>query len=226
MKHFLPAGLVIALGAAACGHSSGPGSAGSPPPAEEAPVAINPEVPIAYPAALFDRGVDGEVKLRLFADSTGKLVPESTKILESSGYPAMDSAALSGAGKLKFAPGRRHGLPVATAFQQSVEFRHPSSAPVAPSDVGETKPLPPPVTLSKPANSGTGTTPAAPAPRPKPRVQRPRPAVATTKADSTARDTATAPATTKSDTTKLKPDSIPPAPKPDSGPRPVRPDRR
>lgn len=223
MKHLRHTGLLVALGAAACGHSSGSDAAGSPPPAEEAPVAINPEVPIAYPAALFDRGVDGEVKLRLFADSTGKLVAESTKVLESSGYPAMDSAALSGAPKLKFAPGRRHGLPVATAFEQSIEFRHPSSAPVAPSDVGETKPLPPPVTLS---------TPATAAPRPKPRVQRPRPD--STKADTTRHDTTKVkPDTTrpkpdtakpKPDTAKPKPDSTPPAPKPDSGPKPVRPD--
>lgn len=224
MKHFRHAGLLVALGAAACSHSSGSGGAGSPPPAEEAPVAINPEVPIAYPAALFDRGVDGEVKLRLFADSTGKLVPESTKILESSGYPAMDSAALAGAGKLKFAPGRRHGLPVATAFQQSVEFRHPSSAPVPPSDVGETKPLPPPATLSSPANPGARSTPVTPAPKPKPRTQRPRPVVDTTKADSAAHDTTKVPPKTTSDTAKPKPDSTPPAPKPDSGPKPVRPD--
>jgi TonB family protein len=212
MKHLVRAGLLLAWSAAACGHSSGGDAQGAPPPAEEAPVAINPEVPIAYPAALFDRGVDGEVKLRLFADSTGRLVTESTKVLESSGYPAMDSAAVAGAPKLKFAPGRRHGLPVATAFQQAIEFRHPSSAPVAPSDAGETKPLPPPVTLSTPA--------PAPTAKPKPRVQRPRP-IDSTRVDTT-RDTAKA----KADTTKPKPDSTPPAPKPDSGagPKPVRPD--
>src|SRR6185437_12846052 len=102
-------------------------------------------------------------------------------------------------GKLKFAPGRRHGLPVATAFQQSVEFRHPSSAPVAPSDVGETKPLPPPVTLSNPANPGARSTPVTPTPKPKPRAQRPRPVIDTTKADSAARDTANAPAKTKAE---------------------------
>ena len=207
--------ITILLALAACGHSSGGGDAAvPPPPAEEAPVAINPEVPVAYPPALFDRGVDGEVKLRLFADSTGKLVPESTKILESSGYPAMDSAALAGAPHLKFVPGRRHGLPVATAFEQAIEFRHPSSAPVAPADVGETKPLPPPVTLS---------TPAPPKPKPK---ARPKP-------DSTRTDTArtarTAPTdttrrdTTRTDTTRAKPDTTPPV-KPDSGPKPVRPD--
>ncbi|HEX4634294.1 MAG TPA: energy transducer TonB [Gemmatimonadales bacterium] len=213
MKHRFSAGLLLAWSAAACGHSSGGEAQGAPPPAEEAPVAINPEVPIAYPAALFDRGVDGEVKLRLFADSTGKLVAESTKVLESSGYPAMDSAALAGAPRLKFAPGRRHGLPVATAFQQTIEFRHPSSAPVAPADVGETKPLPPPVTLSTPASAA----------KPKPRVQRPRPAD-TTKVDTTRVDKTRDTTKAKPDTTKPKPDSTPPPPKPDSGPKPVRPD--
>lgn len=202
-------GVVLALSAAACGHS-GNDAATPPPPTEEAPVAINPEVPIAYPPTLFDRGVDGEVKLRLFADSTGKLVPESTRILESSGYPAMDSAALAGAPRLRFAPARRHGLPVATAFQQSVEFRHPSSAPVSPGDEsGEAKPLPPPVTLSSPG-------PAA-APKPKPRPVRPRPAPTdTARADTTRRDS------TPPDTTKVRPDTTPA--KPDSVPAPVRPD--
>ena len=210
--------LLLAFGAAACGHASGNDTQASPPPAEEAPVAINPEVPVAYPPALFERGVDGEVKLRLFADSTGKLVPDSTRILESSGYPAMDSAALAGASKLRFAPGRRHGLPVATAFQQSIEFRHPSGAPIAPAgDAGESKPLPPPVTLS---------TPAPAAPKPKPRTQRPRPAPADSSrpADTsrTRADTAR-PDTTRRDTTRVRPDSTPP--KPDSGvPKPVRPD--
>ena len=211
-------GILLALGAAACSRSSGNEAQASPPPAEEAPVAINPEMPVAYPPALFDRGVDGEVKLRLFADSTGKLVPESTRILESSGYPAMDSAALAGAPKLRFAPGRRHGLPVATAFQQAIEFRHPSNAPIAPAgDAGETKPLPPPVTLS---------TPAPAAPKPKPRRERPRPAPADTShpADtSRARPDTARRDTTQRDTTKVKPDTTPP--KPDSGaPKPVRPD--
>jgi TonB family protein len=66
--------------------------------------------------------------LRLFVDSTGRLVPESSRVAESSGYPALDSAALAGARQLRFAPARRHGLPVATAFLQPVEFRHPEAA--------------------------------------------------------------------------------------------------
>ena len=205
---------ILALGAAACGHSSGGDAVTTPPPAEEAPVAINPEVPVAYPPALVDRGVDGEVKLKLFADSTGKLVPESTRILESSGYPAMDSAALAGAPRLRFAPGRRHGLPVAAAFQQAIEFRHPSNSPIAPAgDAGETKPLPPPVTLSTPA-----LPPATLKAKPRPR---PRPPTDTTRTDSTRADTSRRD-TTQRDTTKAKPDTTPV--KPDSNPRPVRPD--
>ena len=38
-------------------------------------------------------------------------------------YRPGDSAALAGAKRLHFAPARRHGLPVATAFLQPVEFR-------------------------------------------------------------------------------------------------------
>src|SRR5438045_5870785 len=95
----------------------------APPPESEAPVALNPNVPIAYPPALFDQKVEGDVTLRLFVDSTGKLIPESTRVAEPSGYPALDSAALAGASALRFAPATRHGIPVATAFLQPVEFR-------------------------------------------------------------------------------------------------------
>jgi len=197
-------GALTLLAASACGRGgAGAAPPASPPPAEEAPVAVNPEVPIAYPPALFDRGVDGEVKLRLFADSAGKLVPESTRILESSGYPAMDSAALAGAPRLRFAPARRHGIPVAAAFQQAIEFRHPSGAPIAPAgDEGEAKPLPPPVTAARP--------------KPQPRRARPRPAPAPPPADTGAPADTARTDSTRADTTKPKPDSTPA--RPDSGP--------
>ena len=65
------------------------------PPDQEAPVPLNGEAPIQYPPRLFDQRVEGEVVLRLFADSTGRLKPESSKVAESSGYPALDSAAVS-----------------------------------------------------------------------------------------------------------------------------------
>ena len=80
------------------------------PPESEAPVALNPEVPIAYPPALFERRVEGDVMLRLFVDSTGKLIPESTRVSETSGYAALDSAAMVGSTALRFAPAKRHGV--------------------------------------------------------------------------------------------------------------------
>ena len=116
---------VIALVIAGCRGSSRQSEAqgAAPPPESEAPVALNPDVPIAYPPAQFERKVEGDVTLRLYVDSTGKLIPESTRVAEPSGYPALDSAALAGAPALRFAPAKRHGVPVATEFLQPVEFR-------------------------------------------------------------------------------------------------------
>ena len=93
------------------------------------PVALNAVSPVGDPAALARERIDGVVLLRLYADSLGRVVPDSTRIAESSGYPALDSAALAGASQLRFAPARRRGIPVATAFVQPVHFRHPSEQP-------------------------------------------------------------------------------------------------
>ncbi|MGH7547277.1 MAG: energy transducer TonB [Gemmatimonadales bacterium] len=121
----------VALAAAGCGESAPPpeqtgGRAlSAAPPDQEPPVAVNPDSPIQYPPRLYDQKVEGDVVLRLYTDSTGQLIPESSKVAESSGYPALDSAALAGARKLRFAPARRRGVPAATAFLQPIEFRHP-----------------------------------------------------------------------------------------------------
>ena len=93
--------------------------------ADQPPVAINPVSPVDYPVPLLEQGIEGRVLLRLYADSTGTLAPDSTRVAESSGYPALDSAAVSGAVSLRFAPARRHGRPVAGAFLQPIHFRNP-----------------------------------------------------------------------------------------------------
>ena len=67
------------------------GPAPNPPRKEEPPVATNPDIPVEYPAALYQQGIEGRVLLKLYADSTGKLVRDSIKVAESSGYPAFDS---------------------------------------------------------------------------------------------------------------------------------------
>lgn len=178
-----------------------------PPPESEAPVAINPDVPIAYPPGLFERKVEGDVTLRLFVDSTGKLIPESTRVAEASGYPALDSAALAGAVALRFAPAKRHGVPVATAFLQPVEFRQ-----VGTTRTGGAGGAAGAVTLP-PAPAPTPPPAPPPAPPPPPPPARPRRRLVprdTTRADTTktrADTTKARPDTTRPDTTKARPDT-------------------
>ena len=160
---------LLTVGSAGCGQAppaEHPGS-GSPgvPPDQEPPVALNADSPIQYPPRLYDQKVEGDVMLRLFVDSAGRLMPESSRVAESSGYPALDSAALSGARRLRFAPARRHGLSIATAFLQPVEFRHPQAGSAVSRGGPDTTrprptpaPPPPPAATVRPARRDT--TPA------------------------------------------------------------------
>ena len=189
---------VVMIGTFACRGSSPQSDATTSqaaPPESEAPVALNPEVPIAYPPALFEQKIEGDVTLRMFVDSTGKLIPESTRVAETSGYPALDSAALNGARTLRFAPAKRHGVAVATAFLQPVEFRR----------VGTTRtgtvtipPATPPAAVPPAAQPPPPPPPPPPAPRPRPPAPPPP------------QPPAPQPDTTRADTTKAQPDSVRP----------------
>jgi TonB family protein len=88
------------------------------------PVALNAAAPMPYPPALLAQKIDGTVVLRLFVTERGAIVPESTRVAESSGYPVFDSTAAAAAPLLRFAPALRDGNPVAAAFLQPVHFRH------------------------------------------------------------------------------------------------------
>lgn len=96
---------------------------------------LNAEPPFHYPAALYQRKVQGNVVLRLHVDAGGAVRPESTRIAESSGYAALDSSAVRGSESLRFAPARRGGAPVAMSILFPVHFRHPDAAPM-PGDTG------------------------------------------------------------------------------------------
>jgi TonB family protein len=140
--------------------SDGQVGQGAPPPESEAPVALNPDVPIAYPPELYEQKVEGDVTLRLFVDSTGRLLPESTRVAEPSGYPALDAAAVAGSSRLRFAPGKRHGIAVPTAFLQPVEFRQ-----VRTTRTGTVTLPPPPAPRSRasaPARQAAGAAPPPP----------------------------------------------------------------
>jgi TonB family protein len=130
----LPSALALMAALGSCGDRSvGTVALGEhqPPAAEstadQPPVATNPVTPMTYPTALLEQGIEGRVLLRLFVDAQGKLIPDSTRLAESSGYPALDSAALSGARELRFSPALRNGRPIAAPFLQPVHFRHPRS---------------------------------------------------------------------------------------------------
>jgi protein TonB len=124
MRHlWIPVALL-----AACGAEETPDPADAtvePRRGFEAPVVVNAESPIGYPPDLHTDGVEGTVVLRLFVDETGAVVPESTSIVEGSGYTGLDSAALAGVDQMQFAPAQRDGTPVATSFLQPVHFRLP-----------------------------------------------------------------------------------------------------
>jgi TonB family protein len=122
--------LALLLPVAACGR----GQEGAPVRrSAEMPVALNTESPVQYPPDLYDQGVEGEVRLRLFVDATGRVVAESTRVASSSGAPGLDSAALRGTGALRFAPGQRNGTPVGMVFYQPVIFRRDIAPPGHPS---------------------------------------------------------------------------------------------
>ncbi len=99
---------------------------------DEPPIPLNPDAPVQYPAALAAQRIGGSVILRLFLDSTGRAVPESTAIQESSGYPALDSAALAAAPRLRYAPALRDGKPIAVPFLQPLNFRPPPGGATLP----------------------------------------------------------------------------------------------
>jgi TonB family protein len=203
---------ILAAVTLACGGSAPPpdpqGAQAAPPPESESPVALNPDVPIAYPPALFEQRIEGEVVLRLFTDSTGRLIPESTRVAESSDYPALDSAAVAGSARLRFAPAKRHGIAVATTFLQPVEFHHPGTtgrapAVTVPAPQRVTQPVPP-----RPRAAAPSVQAAPPPPVARPRPDTIRPPTDTTRHPA---DTTRPRPPVPTDTTRSRPDARGPA---------------
>jgi TonB family protein len=109
-------GLVVAAAfalLAACG--------GDEPVVNPAP--ISPESPFRYPIDEWDAGVEGEVVVMVHVTDVGDV--DSVYVLESSGRPALDSAALTGARQLEFAPGRRGDRRIAMWAKLPVRFQKP-----------------------------------------------------------------------------------------------------
>ena len=129
--------ILLALLAACTGKGDGTVSLPSRPveaprASELPPVPLNPNSPVDYPPALAAQGIEGTVLLRLMVDTNGAIVRDSTRIAESSGYPALDSAAMQAAPSLRYAPAERDGAKVAMAFLQPIYFRTPQGRGVTP----------------------------------------------------------------------------------------------
>ena len=94
---------------------------------DEFPKVLNTELPFHYPAALYARRVQGNVTLRLHIDQNGQVRGDSTRVAESSGHPALDSAALTGSQELRFVPAKLRGEPMPATVLFPVYFRHPEA---------------------------------------------------------------------------------------------------
>jgi len=92
---------------------------------------LNKELPFRYPPALYAQKVQGNVTLRIYIDRDGSIVADSTRIAETSGFTALDSAAMKGSRDLKFEPAKTQGQPVPVSILLPVFFRHPDAPPLA-----------------------------------------------------------------------------------------------
>jgi TonB family protein len=127
--------LALALAAAACAdkktaeHAAFAMPSRGPKP-DELPAMLNAEPPFRYPADLYAQRVQGNTTLRIYIDGRGAILPESTLVVESSGYSTLDSAAVAGSRELRFRPALRRGAAMPVAILFPVYFRHPEAAPL------------------------------------------------------------------------------------------------
>jgi TonB family protein len=125
--------VLLVVYAAACNRGEGSSlpfqTVGKQP--DVAPVMLNKELPFRYPPALYAQKVQGNVTLRIYIDREGAIVGDSTRVAETSGFNALDSAAMKGSRDLKFVPAKTQGQAVPVSILLPVFFRHPDAPPLA-----------------------------------------------------------------------------------------------
>ena len=92
---------------------------------ETDPQLLTTELPFVYPPALYAARIEGDVDLRLFIDSLGLVVQESTTVAEPSAHAEFDAAAVAGAPYLEFQPAQQGSARVGRAVVLPVKFRLP-----------------------------------------------------------------------------------------------------
>lgn len=90
------------------------------------PVLQNEGLPFRYPEAAWRERVGGETKLRIHITREGTV--DSAYVVKSAGHPALDSAALAGARRLRYRPARQGENPVAVWAVLPVRFPMPEEA--------------------------------------------------------------------------------------------------
>jgi TonB family protein len=127
-------GAALVCGGGACERDARavrlPRAATQPPVPDELPALATTELPFKYPAALYARKVQGNVTLKLFIDRDGRVLGDSPRVEEPSGFAALDSAAIAGASELRFVPAKLRGEPMAFSILFPVYFRHPEARPL------------------------------------------------------------------------------------------------
>ena len=73
-----------------------------------------------YPVSFQQAGIGGVVRVLLWVRPDG--VPETPRVRDSSGVPALDQAALRAVHSMRFVPTTRAGLPVGTWVEFSIRF--------------------------------------------------------------------------------------------------------
>ena len=157
--------VLVVVSLAACKKGDGSGmpfqTVGRQP--DVAPVMLNKELPFRYPPALYAQKVQGNVTLRIFINKDGTIAPDSTRIAETSGFTALDSAAMKGSRDLKFEPAKTQGQPVPVSILLPVYFRHPDAPPLAGDSIikRDSTASTTPAATAQPAASDTTTKAAA-----------------------------------------------------------------
>ena len=75
----------------------------------------------AYPELALRRGEAGRVMLRVSVSAYGQ--PLAVDVMQSSGFPSLDSAALTAVRQWRFVPATQAGIPVAAVAEVPVRFR-------------------------------------------------------------------------------------------------------
>ena len=77
--------------------------------------------PPAYPESARRRGQQGRVILQVDVSPDG--LPTTVSVMQSSGFPTLDAAALAAVQRWRFVPATRGGTPIAATAEVPIVFR-------------------------------------------------------------------------------------------------------